>query len=45
MEIESGDPQAGRSSVLSRTTRSGVDQYEAQIACMICNQQWFSKGA
>ena len=29
MEIESGDPQAGQSSVSSGTTRSGADQYEA----------------
>ena len=41
MGIESGYPQAGRSSVSSRTTRSDVDQYEEQIACEICHQQWF----
>ena len=41
MELKSGDPQAGRSSVSSRTARSGVDQNEAQIACVIYNQQWF----
>ena len=28
MEIESGDPQAGRSSVSSRITRSGVDHQQ-----------------